>query len=130
MADTSPRSTSERRSAGELESEVLAALWATDGPLTPSGIQSELGGGLAYNTVHTILKRLHDKGLVIRDADGRRGAYRPSRNAAELTAEVMHRALGKGPDPIATLQHFVTGLSPEEEKALRELLDGGGGQNR
>ncbi|KIZ16482.1 CopY family transcriptional regulator [Streptomyces natalensis ATCC 27448] len=103
---------------------MLAALWATDRALTPSDIQADIGG-LAYNTVHTILKRLYDKGLVIRDADGRRGAYRPTKDAAELTAEVMHRALDKGPDPIAALQQFVIGLSPEEEKALRDMLGGG-----
>ena len=38
----------------------------------------------------------------------------------------MHQALDRGPDPIAALQQFVTGLSPEEERALRELLAGGG----
>ncbi|WP_079036796.1 MULTISPECIES: BlaI/MecI/CopY family transcriptional regulator [Streptomyces] len=116
----------ERRSAGELESEVLAALWATDEALTPAEIQAGLSGDLAYNTVHTILRRLHDKGLVLRDADGRRGAYRPVKNAAETTAEAMRQALDRGPDPIATLQEFVTGLSPEEERALRELLGGSG----
>ncbi|MFH8336701.1 BlaI/MecI/CopY family transcriptional regulator [Streptomyces sp. AM6-12] len=125
MAGTGPRGRAERRSAGELESEVLAALWATDRPLTPAEIQAEIGGDLAYNTVHTILKRLYDKGLVLRDADGRRGAYRPAKNAAELTAEAMHQALDRGPDPIAALQQFVTGLSREEERALRELLAGG-----
>ncbi|BBC91811.1 BlaI/MecI/CopY family transcriptional regulator [Streptomyces griseofuscus] len=122
MAGTGSRGRAERRSAGELESEVLAALWATDRPLTPAEIQAEIGGGLAYNTVHTILKRLYDKGLVLRDADGRRGAYRPAKNAAELTAEAMHQALDRGPDPIAALQQFVTGLSREEERALRALL--------
>ncbi|MFF5662594.1 BlaI/MecI/CopY family transcriptional regulator [Streptomyces griseofuscus] len=122
MAGTGSRGRAERRSAGELESEVLAALWATDRPVTPAEIQAEIGGGLAYNTVHTILKRLYDKGLVLRDADGRRGAYRPAKNAAELTAEAMHQALDRGPDPIAALQQFVTGLSREEERALRALL--------
>ncbi|MFG2958233.1 BlaI/MecI/CopY family transcriptional regulator [Streptomyces sp. NPDC048291] len=126
MAGTGSRGRTERRSAGELESEVLAALWATEGPLTPAEIQTEIGGGLAYNTVHTILKRLYDKGLVLRDADGRRGAYRPAKNAAELTAEAMHEALDRGPDPIAALQQFVSGLSPEEERALRNLFAGGG----
>ncbi|MEU1011298.1 BlaI/MecI/CopY family transcriptional regulator [Streptomyces sp. NPDC005890] len=126
MAGTGSRGRSERRSAGALESEVLAALWATERPLTPAEIQQGIGGGLAYNTVHTILKRLYDKGLVLRDADGRRGAYRPAKNAAELTAEAMHEALDRGPDPIAALQQFVTGLSAEEERALRELLAGGG----
>lgn len=125
MAGTGSRGRVERRSAGALESEVLAALWSTERPLTPAEIQAEIGGGLAYNTVHTILKRLYDKGLVLRDADGRRGAYRPAKNAAELTAEAMHEALDRGPDPIAALQQFVSGLSPEEERALRDLLAGG-----
>ncbi|MGW4732103.1 BlaI/MecI/CopY family transcriptional regulator [Streptomyces shenzhenensis] len=125
MAGTDIHGRAERRSAGELESEVLAALWATERPLTPAEIQAEIDGGLAYNTVHTILKRLYDKGLVLRDADGRRGAYRPAKNAAELTAEAMHEALDRGPDPIAALQQFVTGLSAEEERALRDLLGGG-----
>ncbi|MEU2060424.1 BlaI/MecI/CopY family transcriptional regulator [Streptomyces sp. NPDC013455] len=126
MAGTGSRGRTERRSAGKLESEVLTALWATERPLTPAEIQQRIGGGLAYNTVHTILKRLYDKGLVLRDADGRRGAYRPAKNAAELTAEAMREALDRGPDPIAALRQFVTGLSSEEERALRELLGGGG----
>lgn len=121
----------ERRSAGALESDVLATLWATDEALTPAEIQAQLGGDLAYNTVHTILKRLYDKGAVLRDADGRRGAYRPAKNAAETTAEAMHLALDRGPaDPIAALQQFVTGLSSDEERALRDFLGknrGGGG---
>jgi predicted transcriptional regulator len=126
MAGTGSRGRVERRSAGELESEVLATLWATERPLTPAEIQAELDSGLAYNTVHTILKRLYDKGLVLRDAAGRRGAYRPAKNAAELTAAAMHEALDRGPDPIAALQQFVSGLSAEEERALRDLLGGGG----
>ncbi|MDF3299018.1 BlaI/MecI/CopY family transcriptional regulator [Streptomyces tropicalis] len=125
MAGTVPHGRTERRSSGELESEVLAALWATERPLTPVEIQTEIGGTLAYNTVHTILKRLYDKGLVLREVDGRRGAYRPAKNAAELTAQAMHEALDRGPDPIAALQQFVTGLSSEEERALRALLGGG-----
>ncbi|MEU5085392.1 BlaI/MecI/CopY family transcriptional regulator [Streptomyces sp. NPDC021356] len=125
MAGRGPHGRTERRSPGELESEVLAALWSTERPLTPAEIQLEIGGDLAYNTVHTILKRLWDKGLVLREVDGRRGAYRPAKNAAELTAQAMHEALDRGPDPIAALQQFVTGLSAEEERALRELLAGG-----
>ncbi|MGW5663902.1 BlaI/MecI/CopY family transcriptional regulator [Streptomyces sp. NPDC003758] len=124
MAGRGSGGRAERRSSGELESEVLATLWATEEALTPAEIQAEIRGGLAYNTVHTILKRLYDKGLVLRDVDGRRGAYRPAKNAAELTAEAMHEALDRGPDPIATLQQFVSGLSPEEEQALRDLLGG------
>ena len=126
MAGSGSDGRAERRSPGELEGEVLAALWATDEALTPAEVQAQIGGGLDYNTVHTILKRLYDKGLVLRDVDGRRGTYRPAKNAAELTAEAMHEALDRGPDPIAALQQFVTGLSSQEEVALRELLSGDG----
>jgi predicted transcriptional regulator len=124
MAGTGPQGRAGRRNAGELESEALAVLWASDKAMAPTEIQAAIDGELAYNTVHTILKRLHTKGLVLRDADGRRGVYRPAKNAAELTAEAMHKALDRGPDPIAALQQFVTGLSAEEERALRELLKG------
>lgn len=124
MAGRGPRGRTGRRGSGELESEVLAVLWAAQRPLTPSEVQARIGGGLAYNTVHTILKRLHDKGLVLREADGRRGVYRPAKSAAELTAQAMHDALGRGPDPVAALRQFVTGLSPEQERTLRDLLIG------
>ena len=40
-----------------LEAEVLAALWAADAPLTAGEVVDALGGGLAYNTVQTILTR-------------------------------------------------------------------------
>ncbi|MFJ9537566.1 BlaI/MecI/CopY family transcriptional regulator [Streptomyces sp. NPDC101225] len=123
MAGTSPGGGGERRGAGALESEVLATLWSTEDALSPVEIQDRLGGGLAYNTVHTILRRLYDKGLVRRDVDGRRGAYRPAKNAAEVTAEAMRRALDRGPDPIAALQQFVSALTPQEEQVLRDLLD-------
>lgn len=111
-----------RRGAGQLEGEILGALWAADRPMTPAEVQAELGADLAYNTVHTILKRLWDKGLVIRDANGRRGAYLPAKEATELAAEVMHDALRREPDRAGVLQRFVTGLGPDDEDMLRRLL--------
>lgn len=112
-----------RRGAGELEAEILGALWATDRPLTPSEVQARIGGDLAYNTVHTILKRLWDKGLVLRDAGGRRGAYLPAEDATEHAAQAMHEALRRESDRAAVLERFVTRLGPDDEKMLRKLLD-------
>jgi hypothetical protein len=34
-----------RRTRGELEAEVMAALWAADGPMTPAGVRAALGDG-------------------------------------------------------------------------------------
>lgn len=111
-----------RRAAGELESEVLAALWASDQALTPGEVQQALGGELAYNTVHTILVRLFDKGLVERVGAGRAHAYSPTQGADALVAERMQALLERGPDRQAVLQRFVTSLSAEDERALRTML--------
>jgi predicted transcriptional regulator len=111
-----------RRGAGQLEAEILGALWAADRPLTPSEVQTRIGGDLAYNTVHTILKRLWDKGMVLRDAGGRRGAYLPAEDATEHAAQAMHEALRREPDRAAVLERFVTGLGPDDEKTLRRFL--------
>lgn len=101
----------------------MAALWATEQPLTPAEIQAAIGGDLAYNTVHTILKRLWDKGLVVRDAQGRRGAYRPAGTAVDRTAGLMRDLMAQGPSRLEVLQRFVSGLDAEEEQALRAMLD-------
>ena len=117
-------SASSRRGRGELESEVLAALWATEQALTPLQVQQSLGSSLAYNTVQTILIRLLEKGLVVREPRGRAHCYRPTHGQAELAAERMHQLMGRGPDHAAVLQRFVGTLSANDEAVLRQLLTG------
>jgi predicted transcriptional regulator len=116
------RGTRPRRAAGALESEVLGALWTADGPLTPTQLQSMLGTGLAYNTIHTILTRLQDKGLVIRVRLGGRSGYQPVKDAAQDAADRMRSVLEGGRDRAEILQRFVTSLSPADEQALRAAL--------
>jgi predicted transcriptional regulator len=111
-----------RRGPGQLESEVLAVLWAADAALTPAQIQAELGGKLAYNTVHTILGRLCDKGQIVRALHDGRPAYAPAKEAAEDSADRMRAVLDAGRDRQAILARFVTGLDAEDEAALRAFL--------
>lgn len=111
-----------RRSPGALESEIMAALWAAEAPLTPAGVQDAVDGELAYNTVQTILVRLYDKGLVSRAPSGRGHAYTPTARHADRAAEQMRALLEHGPDHDAVLQRFVTALSDADESALRRLL--------
>ena len=111
-----------RRAAGELEAEVLAALWAAAGPLTAAHVRQAVGGGLAYNTVQTILVRLYEKGLIGRVADGRRHEYFPVKGAEELAAEQMQALLSRGRDRQAVLQRFATSLSVEDARLLRAML--------
>ena len=119
---SSDASASSRRGRGELESEVLAALWASEQALTPLQVQQSLASSLAYNTVQTILIRLLDKGLVVREPLGRAHCYRPTRGQAELAAEQMHALLGQGPDHAAVLQRFLGTLGRTDEAVLRQLL--------
>jgi predicted transcriptional regulator len=111
-----------RREAGELESEVLAALWASSEPMTPGDVLKELGGSLAYTTVMTTLARLFEKGLVARRRSGRSYSYSPSVREADLAARRFRTMLDRGHDRDAVLQGFVGELSPDEERALRTLL--------
>ncbi|MFI1508024.1 BlaI/MecI/CopY family transcriptional regulator [Streptomyces sp. NPDC020597] len=111
-----------RRARGELESGVLAALWAVDEPMTARQVRGRLPGDLAYTTVLTILSRLHDKGMLVRHPAGRGYAYAPVRDEASDTAVRMHSLLERGSDPEAVLTRFVSELSPQEEQLLHRLL--------
>ncbi|AXE87473.1 hypothetical protein SSP24_80420 [Streptomyces spinoverrucosus] len=115
----------ERRPAGELEASVMAALWAADGPRTPGQVQADLAVDLARTTVTTILTRLHDKGVVGRERQGRGYAYFPVEDAPGLTARRMHGELNRGSDRETVLARFVARLSSDDERVLRELLESG-----
>jgi predicted transcriptional regulator len=119
-----------RRRAGELEAEALAVLWATDRALTPAQVREQLGGGLAYTTVMTVLTRLHDKGLVAREVRGRGYVYTPVVEQAELTAERMRALLDTGHDRSAVLARFVGALSASDRRALVGLLERAGRRRR
>jgi predicted transcriptional regulator len=118
------RDTGQRRAPGALESAVMAILWAADRALSPSEVQAELDGDLAYNTVQTILTRLHDKGLVARVPSRRGHAYRPLQDAATTAARQMQKTLAHQADRHEVLLHFAEGLEPEDVRVLRELLAG------
>ena len=112
----------ERRAAGALEAEVLAALWAATGPLTPAEVQQALGADLAYTTVMTTLVRLHDKGVVGRTKSGRAYAYSPKLDDAGIAAARMRELLHGGGDREAILAQFVGTLDAHDERLLEEML--------
>ncbi|MEU6765570.1 BlaI/MecI/CopY family transcriptional regulator [Streptomyces sp. NPDC046853] len=115
----------DRRSAGALEAAVMAALWTADAALTPAEVQAELGAGLARTTVTTILSRLHEKGTLERQRQGRGYAYRPIQDPHGLTALRMHGELDRDSDRETVLARFVAQLDPDDEQVLRRLLDEG-----
>ncbi|MEO5877153.1 MAG: BlaI/MecI/CopY family transcriptional regulator [Streptosporangiaceae bacterium] len=112
-----------RRPLGQLEAEVLAALAATDAPVSTSEIKSRIPGGPAHTTINTILFRLHAKGMVTRIRDGRQFRYRLVVDEARLVADRMHDHLRLASDSASVLSQFVRALTPQEEAALRAILD-------
>ena len=127
MPDDGPATS--RRPAGALEAEVLALLRAAGTPLSPGQVRDRLRADeLSYSTVVTILSRLHAKGLLSRQRDGRAFAYTVV-DEASLAARRMNQALAVGRDHDAVLTRFVSGLSGRDARLLRQLLgpdsDGG-----
>jgi predicted transcriptional regulator len=119
---------SDRRGTGELAGEVLGILQAGGEPLSAGDVRERLGGDLAYTTVVTILSRLHIKGLLDRERAGRAYRYTPVADEPGLAARRMASVLAAEPDREAVLARFVSGLSGEDEQALRRMLadDGDG----
>ncbi|WP_318209556.1 MULTISPECIES: BlaI/MecI/CopY family transcriptional regulator [unclassified Streptomyces] len=112
-----------RRGPGELEAGVLAALGSAPGPVAAGWVREQVDPGLAYTTVMTALARLRVKRAVVRRHDGRCYVWSAVLDPAGLAAWRMHRVLDGGLDRRAVLSEFVAGLSSDEGRALRNLLD-------
>lgn len=113
----------QRRAAGELEADVLAALWAADAPQSAAQVRAAISPTLARTTVATLLGRLHDKGMVGRRPGTRGFTYFATQDAHGLTARRMHREFDQGGgDRGLVLARFVEGLDPRDEAELRRLL--------
>lgn len=108
-------------------------LWQAKKPLSPGEVRERLAGGagggseaaeLSYSTVVTILTRLHEKGALSRERDGRAFHYAPVSDEAGLAARRLTQLLDRAPDREAVLSRFVEDLSEHDERLLRELLGG------
>jgi predicted transcriptional regulator len=113
-----------KRGAGQLEAEVLTALWAAEQPITAADVHAAVGQDLADTTVMTILTRLIRKGLVERTRDPGARVYRyfPTSGRAEHLAEQMHTFLASGDDHRAVLARFLGRLSAADQKTAADLL--------
>jgi len=115
------------RRLGSLERAVMDQLWDTGGPQTVRQVHQALSGqrDLAYNTVMTVLQRLHCKRLVVQIRDDRAYRYQARHGREELVADLLVDALDQatGPgDRLAALMHFARRVGAEEADALRHAL--------
>ena len=84
------------RFLGPLESAVMDQMWER-GTATVREIVDDIGKrrDLAYTTVMTIMSRLHEKGLLARERDGKGYVYRPAFSREEHRAR-LSRELVRG----------------------------------
>ncbi|MGO1056275.1 BlaI/MecI/CopY family transcriptional regulator [Crossiella sp. CA198] len=115
-----------RRPYGSLAAEVLRVLSAAASPLIPAEVRTLVDptGSISYSAVVTTLTRLHDKGVVTRQRDGRAYRYAAVADPPALVAWRMSRLLESEPDHSRVLSRFVDSLDAEDEQTLRELLRG------
>lgn len=73
-----------RGALGALETRLMEALWGSDSELSVQGVSDALGPGHNYKTVMTVLNRLVEKGLLMRELDGRAYRYRPSQSRPQF----------------------------------------------
>src|SRR5579859_6342280 len=101
---------------GDQERAVLQTIWHL-GPCTVREVFAIVGGGLAYTTIATVLDRLHAKGYLAREREGKAFRYRPAPKRAAtqraLTRDLVRKILGPDPVPaIATLVDAVEAIDP------------------
>lgn len=112
-----------RRADGELERDVLRALWTLDRPASASDVIDAMHTELAYTSIATVLGRLCDKGLAGRERNGRSYRYEAVKSEADLTAQRLRRILDGASDRKSALAGFAQVLDPDEAAQLAALLN-------
>ena len=113
-----------RRPDGELEADVLDALWCLDRPASPANVIEQMETDLAYTSIATVLGRLCDKGLVERQRQGRTFVYTAATTEADLVAGKICSLLSATKDRASALAGIAKGLDPHEAAGLVKLLNG------
>jgi BlaI family transcriptional regulator, penicillinase repressor len=108
------------------ELDVMEVLWDR-GSATVAEVREALADDLAYTTVLTMLRILHDKGHVRFEGEGRAHRFYPlvERQAVRTSAvRRLTRKLFQGsPELLLTQLVADEGLSDEDVRRLRRLLD-------
>jgi predicted transcriptional regulator len=121
------------RNQGELEQAVLSALWdvqeetgSSSSALTSQQILERLGSeaSLALTTVLTVLSRLADKGLVVKEsAGGRALLFRAATSRSQHDAQLLLKVFEGSQNPILAFSQFAQSLSPDQLAQLRQSIN-------
>ena len=120
-----PRRASTRPTDAELE--ILRVLWAR-GPSTVRQVHDVLSADreFAYTTTLKLLQLMTEKGVAVREEEGRVHLYRAAAAQAEtqrhLIRDLLDRAFGGSPSQLVMQALAVKRASPDELREIRRLL--------
>lgn len=111
---------------GSLERQIMGAIWAL-GEATVGDVHARLDTTNSYETIKTVMARLAEKGLLIREVDKRAYVYRAVLSQEALETQVSRQMI----DSLLTgfgscaISQFADVLKekPEQLAELRELLN-------
>lgn len=103
----------------------MHVLWQRAAPTTVREVQAELNvsRSLAYTTVMTVMDKLHRKGALRRDMEGRAWRYSTTRSRAEHSAAMLQEVLSAATDRDEVLMHFVADLDSDAVASLRTAVE-------
>lgn len=113
---------------GEREIDLLEELW-DGGEMTAADVQRRLQGrgiDLAFNSVQTMLGRLHEKGAVSRRLEGRTYYYEAAAKQRNLAGSAVKRLAARffGGSRAELAAHLVqSGLKQGDLDRLQALID-------
>ena len=114
-----------KRKQGELESAIMGCLWDRPAGLSSKQILALLGDDeLAITTVLTVLSRLGDKGLLIREREaGRKLLFISTKSREAHTASLLLDAMQDSTNPALVFSLFASSLSADQLQKLKDVLD-------
>jgi predicted transcriptional regulator len=113
-----------QRQRGELEAELMDVLWDNPEGLTSTEIRSRFDEPIPVaTTVVTVLERMREKGMVVREKnDGRGYRYTASTPREESLAGAMARSLSDATNRELLLLNFAGNLTESDRALLRAAL--------
>jgi predicted transcriptional regulator len=113
-------------SLGPFETDVMEVLWSLGREASVRDVRAALLAGPAYTTVMTTMERLHRKGLLHRQRQGRAFLYTPTLTrdglAGRRTGKLVGQLLDGGVSAAPVLSSFVNAVS-EHDRALLDHLE-------
>ena len=114
----------------ERELEVMQAFWARPKPTTVAEVRDDLAGtgrDLAYTTVATLVRILHEKGYLEQTNAERPFQFRPTRSHDDVSRSLIGDMVDKlfdGSREMLLLKLFDRGkLSAQERATLQQILE-------